>query len=587
MERKLVAIFSADVQGYSRLMGEDEEGTIRTLTTYREVIATLIQQYRGRVVDAPGDNLLAEFASAVDAVQGALAMQQELRVRNALLPAHRQMIYRIGINVGDVVVEGALLYGDGVNIAARLESLADGGGLCISGTVYDQIANKLAVPCTYLGAHRVKNIKQPVRVYRIETEPQLSAPTVHASGMEEPDTPATLLRGVIQQGQHAWAPSFARSRIRRWLPRQVRLHWRGAMAFLATGAAVLTLTFVAKVLSVPKAPAVASGVVSPIVQDQQRTLRSGTPPVPLKADLHRSYESTPAQGQQSMPMLDKGGRPVGVYTASHALVVGLSTYTYGWTPAPGVKDDVQAVTQTLEKHGFHVVVVMDPTMAELEEAHRDFIGKYGFAPDNRLLLYYAGTGYTVKPAYALQHQGDWMGYLVTRDTPLPTVDPEGFRRHALSMERFASLAREMQVRHALFVFDTCFSGTIALALARSHPTSPPGPTPPEITAHMMEPVRQFISAGTADQKVPDVSIFRRLFVEALEGAAEADRNSDGYVTGSELGQFLQEKVTMASQGAQTPQYGKMSDPRLSRGEFVFTAFRTLQSPALVTLPLER
>ena len=184
MERKLTAILSADIQGYSRLMGEDEEATIRTLTTYREVMTTLIQQHRGRVVDAPGDNLLAEFASAVDAVQGALAMQRELRVRNAVLPAHRQMVYRIGINVGDVVVEGERIYGDGVNIAARLESLAEGGGLCISGTVYDQIENKLPLTYTYLGAQTVKNIKQPVRVYRVETALLSLAPTVHASEIE-------------------------------------------------------------------------------------------------------------------------------------------------------------------------------------------------------------------------------------------------------------------------------------------------------------------------------------------------------------------------------------------------------------------
>jgi hypothetical protein len=126
-----------------------------------------------------------------------------------------------------------------------------------------------------------------------------------------------------------------------------------------------------------------------------------------------------------------------------------------------------------------------------------------------------------------------------------------------------------------------------LALARFHPASPPEQTHPEITSQSMEPVRQFISAGTADQKVPDVSIFRRLFVEALEGDAEADRNRDGYVTGSELGQFLQEKVMLASQGAQTPQYGKMFDPRLSRGEVVFTAFRTTPPPAMATRPSER
>jgi len=135
MERKLAAILSADVKGYSRLMGEDEVATVRTLTAYRAVIAALIQQHHGRVVDSPGDNLLAEFASAVDAVQCAAEIQRELKARNADLPAHRKMEFRIGINVGDVIVEGERLYGDGVNIAARLEGLAEPGGICVSGTV--------------------------------------------------------------------------------------------------------------------------------------------------------------------------------------------------------------------------------------------------------------------------------------------------------------------------------------------------------------------------------------------------------------------------------------------------------------------
>ena len=125
MERKLAAIFSADVQGYSRLMGDDEEATIRTLTTYRDIMTGLIQQHRGRVVDSPGDNLLAEFTSTVDAVQSAVAIQQDLTAHNAVLPAHRQMHFRIGINLGDILVDGERLYGDGVNIAARLESLAE------------------------------------------------------------------------------------------------------------------------------------------------------------------------------------------------------------------------------------------------------------------------------------------------------------------------------------------------------------------------------------------------------------------------------------------------------------------------------
>ena len=143
VQRKLTAIFSADVKGYSRLMGEDEVATIRTLTAYRQVMTSLIQQYRGRVVDSPGDNMLAEFASVVDAVQCAVEIQKALQTRNADLPTARKMEFRIGINVGDVIVEGERIYGDGVNIAARLEGLAEPGGLCISGAVYDQVENKL------------------------------------------------------------------------------------------------------------------------------------------------------------------------------------------------------------------------------------------------------------------------------------------------------------------------------------------------------------------------------------------------------------------------------------------------------------
>jgi adenylate cyclase len=177
MERKLTAILSADVKGYSRLMGEDEEATIRTLTAYREVMTTLIQQHRGRVVDSPGDNLLAEFASAVDALRCAVEVQNELKVRNAELPAQRQMEFRMGINVGDIVVEGERLYGDGVNIAARLEGLAEPGGICISGTVYDQVKNKLALGYEYLGEQTVKNIAEPVRAWRVR-ETGAAAPTV-------------------------------------------------------------------------------------------------------------------------------------------------------------------------------------------------------------------------------------------------------------------------------------------------------------------------------------------------------------------------------------------------------------------------
>ena len=167
MERKLTAIFSADVKGYSRLMGDDEIATVRTLTAYREVMTALIHTHHGRVVDSPGDNLLAEFASVVDAVQCATEIQQEFKVRNAELLANRQMAFRIGINVGDVLTEDGRLYGDGVNIAARVEGLADAGGICISEAAYTQVKNKLALGYEDIGEQQVKNIAEPVRVYRV------------------------------------------------------------------------------------------------------------------------------------------------------------------------------------------------------------------------------------------------------------------------------------------------------------------------------------------------------------------------------------------------------------------------------------
>ncbi len=174
-DRKLTAILSADVKGYSRLMGEDEDATVLTLTAYRGVVASLIQKHRGRVVDSPGDNLLAEFASVVDAVRCAVEIQEELKTRNAELPENRRMEFRIGVNLGDVIVDGERIYGDGVNVAARVEGLAEGGGVSISGTAYDQIENKLVFGYEYLGEHTIKNIKKPVRVYRVLMEPGVAA----------------------------------------------------------------------------------------------------------------------------------------------------------------------------------------------------------------------------------------------------------------------------------------------------------------------------------------------------------------------------------------------------------------------------
>jgi adenylate cyclase len=173
-KRKLTAILSADVEGYSRLMGEDEAATVRTLTSYRNVISSLIKQHNGTVIDSPGDNLLAEFVSVVDAAQCAVTVQKELKARNDELPENRRMLFRIGINLGDVIQEEDRIYGDGVNIASRLEGLAESGGICISKTAFDHIESKLPYGYEFLGDQTVKNIAKPVGAYRVIMEPRVT-----------------------------------------------------------------------------------------------------------------------------------------------------------------------------------------------------------------------------------------------------------------------------------------------------------------------------------------------------------------------------------------------------------------------------
>jgi adenylate cyclase len=172
--RKLTAILSADVAGYSRLMQDDEAATVKTLEAYKTAISDLVKQHRGRVVDSPGDNLLADFASVVDAVQCAVATQKELQARNTELPENRKMLFRIGVNLGDVIEEESRIYGDGVNIAARLESLADPGGICVSKTAFDQIETKLPFGYEYLGEQSVKNIAKAVGAYKVVMEPRVT-----------------------------------------------------------------------------------------------------------------------------------------------------------------------------------------------------------------------------------------------------------------------------------------------------------------------------------------------------------------------------------------------------------------------------
>lgn len=184
-KRKLTAILSADVAGYSRLMGEDEIATVETLKRYREIMATLINQFRGRVVDSPGDNMLAEFRSVVDGVECAVKIQEELRTRNSELPENRRIQFRIGINVGDVIEDEGRIYGNGINVAARIESLAESGGICVSRSVYDQVKSRINIDYDSIGKQRLKNINEEVEVYRVQYEDDtVSSSLISEKGIE-------------------------------------------------------------------------------------------------------------------------------------------------------------------------------------------------------------------------------------------------------------------------------------------------------------------------------------------------------------------------------------------------------------------
>ena len=174
--RKLAAILAADVVGYSRLMGADEQGTLDRLHEYRQTIDRLIDEHHGRFVGSAGDSVLAEFASSVDAVSCAWEIQKSLGTLNESLPESQRMEFRIGVNLGDVLVEGPQIYGDGVNIAARLEGLADAGGIAISGSIHEQVHNKLDHVFDDMGMHGVKNIAEPVHVYQVRLNPEDAPP---------------------------------------------------------------------------------------------------------------------------------------------------------------------------------------------------------------------------------------------------------------------------------------------------------------------------------------------------------------------------------------------------------------------------
>ncbi len=212
-EYRLAAIVSADVVGYSRLMSEDEDATVRTLRAYRDEIGLLVEQHRGRVVDFTGDNLLAEFPTAIDAVRGAVSIQRVISARNADLEEARRMNFRIGVHLGDVRVEGERIYGDGVNIAARLEGLAEPGGICISATVHEQVRNKLGVGYEDLDDQNIKNIPDQVHVFRVNLDAPAAPSSVASRGSRLRAAAFALVVVIAAGGALVWRSLSERAQV--------------------------------------------------------------------------------------------------------------------------------------------------------------------------------------------------------------------------------------------------------------------------------------------------------------------------------------------------------------------------------------
>lgn len=250
------------------------------------------------------------------------------------------------------------------------------------------------------------------------------------------------------------------------------------------------------------------------------------------------------------------------YRASHALLVGISSYGAGWRPLPGVVADLEAIRPLLEGLGFTVECKLDLDSNALSKAIREFLNRPEVGREDRVLLYFAGHGFTRRTQV-----GEEIGYLVPADAP--SSKDEDFLAHALPVTHFEHWAREVNAKHVLFVFDACFAGTIfktfrSSSLALSHRAA--------------QPVRQFITSGGAGEAVPDESFFRQRFVEALQGGADFD--GDGWITASQLGDFLFERVVEDSGGSQHPQHGKLAEPRYALGEFLLAVRPGVPLPAL-------
>lgn len=255
------------------------------------------------------------------------------------------------------------------------------------------------------------------------------------------------------------------------------------------------------------------------------------------------------------------------YANSYALLIGVSDYTNGWPDIESIPRELDKVAKALEAQGFKITKVLDPAGAALFDSFEEFIDRYGYDPNNRLIIFYSGHGYT-------SNHGK-KGYLVPADAPNPNENLRDFKRVAMNMDRVITLSREMESKHALFLFDSCFSGTIFKTKALPK-------TPPYIEKSMSRAVRQYITAGSADEEVPANSTFTPMFIDAIEG--KADLNRDKYVTGSELGLYMTQ--TLPNFTSQSPQYGKIHDYDLAQGDFIFVPKKTAELLTMHALSID-
>lgn len=245
-------------------------------------------------------------------------------------------------------------------------------------------------------------------------------------------------------------------------------------------------------------------------------------------------------------------KPIDLYQGgSYALLIGISQYTAGWPNLEAIATELDEVENELKKHGFEITRLDDPDSKLLRQGFEDFINTYGFNEQNRLLFFFSGHGHTRKNK----------GYLVPSDAPDPRENDSEFARKSMGMDQILTYARRIESKHALFLFDSCFSGTVFKVKALPK-------NPPHINSYIAKPVRQFISAGGSGETVPAKSVFTPSFVRAIRGAGDLDK--DGYITGTELGMYLRRQVMHYGTG-QTPQYGKIKDPSLDEGDFIILA----------------